>query len=202
MTRDVTSNWLTQAQADTCSPVFLFEGVFEGLTLRLWSGVGDITWDSKTWNGNGWLRGFDDGTETDEIAENDCSVKLAGLPAQMVATILGNAQHNATGKIWISFLSSGALVDPYLWFEGLLDEPNLEEGADEAVITVKYTTVLSLNARTREFRYDPETQKLFYPDDQGLDYMTATLEWDGFWGKTKRAVRRQKARKEKNRRDN
>jgi len=184
MARVLSAGLLAALQSSSLSPAILFEAVFSTLTLRLWNGAGDISWSGSTWSGNGWFRGWEGGAESDEVTETAIDVSLSGLPPEMVNLILTGSNHGALGKLYLCALdaSSQLIADPYLLFQGELDTPELDEGVADAEISLRYSTAFSKSDRAKEYRYDPETQKIFYPDDRGFEYITSTLEWDGSWG--------------------
>ena len=66
MTRTVTAAIITEVQKVKTRPVLFVELDYLAAFVRVWSGIGDITWDGKTWNGTGDL-GFVSPVE--EIAE-------------------------------------------------------------------------------------------------------------------------------------
>lgn len=197
MTRALTAGFITEATAKSNSPVFFFEAVFESLTLRLWNGIGDLSWSGQTWLGNGWFDGFSGAEESNDFARNGMEVQLSGLPETLIALILSGSKQGSSGKLWLGFLNSsnGVIADPYLVFEGKLDIPSLDEGPDEALITLTYENEFTLINRSTEFRWEPESQKIFYPNDRGFEFMTATQEWNGQWGTKKKQPRTQNDKK-------
>lgn len=200
MARAVTSPWIAEATATKCTPILLFEGVFgSGVNLRLWNGIGDLSWDSKTWNGNGWFHGVTPAAEDEEINASNMEVLLAGVPAATVSAILGQSRQGATGKLWIGFLdANGAAIDPYLQFEGKFDTAEVRETVDQPMLTMTYESELVEMERPKEFRYNQETQRYFYPEDRGFEYVQRLQETPIFWGRTREQVlERQKREKKK-----
>ena len=70
MSRDLTSGVQTAIEATQVQPFLLFEGLFASGYVRVWSGYGDIAWDSRTWIGVGSLAGISAVQETAEIQAN------------------------------------------------------------------------------------------------------------------------------------
>lgn len=199
MSRGVTSAWLAQAEASSSAPIFFFEGAFaNGVFVRLWTGIGDIAWDSKTWLGNGWLHNIIPYREDTEINASNMQIELAGVPASTISLVLGQTRQGATGKLWVGFLnSSGAVVDPYLQFEGKFDTAEVNEGADGSVLTMSYESELVELERPKEFRFNQETQKYFYPEDRGFEYVQRLQETPIFWGRTREQVLKRHEREKK-----
>ena len=189
MARDLTNDMIAEIEAVKNSPIFLYEGVFIGFTLRLWNGIGDLSWDSQTWQGNGWLRGFQGVEENVDMSSTGMDIELAGVPQFLISTLLNSVQQNASGKLWLGFLdSSGNVVaDPYLMFRGKLDVPTIDDQVGNPIIQLSYEAETIDLENASDYRYTPESQKIFYPNDKGFDYVAQlAATWKGQWGPQKK----------------
>ena len=192
--RSLTTAFKNELAAGSNRPAILYEGVFDGLTLRLWNGVGNLSWNSQTWLGNGWFHGWSGGGDADDMSSNSIDVVLSGVPEQLISQILGGSKQGADGTIYLAMLdSSGAVVaNPAVIFTGYLDVPTLEYNVQDPQLTITYETRLVDLDKPLEFRYDNETQRFFYPSDLGFQYVVAASEWNGQWGATRKEVKRKK----------
>lgn len=187
MTRSLDSTLLTELQAASFRPAFFFEGAFQfGIFMRLWTGIGDFSWNGNTWLGNGWLGVPDFAEESTDPQAAACGIVLMGVPQNAISVALSSLQRGASGKVWIAALdANGALAGtPYLAFSGKLDGVSMEEGPDTAIIHISYESDLIDLERPRNFRFTKESQAQFYPDDLGFDYVS-TLQDAIFWGNKK-----------------
>jgi hypothetical protein len=188
--------------ADSCQPILFFHGVFAGgQNVRLWTGLGDITFDSQNWLGNGWFTGLSGGDESDDISAQNITIELSGIPESILAIVL-NAAQGAPGDFYVGALDDdGALIpDPYLIFSGKMDTATIKESADGAYIDITYETKLVDLDRPKDFRYNQESQKIFWPNDKGFEYVVAANKINLFWGnKKKRNERRRKRDRQKKR---
>lgn len=190
---------ITALTAQTVFPVLFFYTTFQSQAFRLWSGLGDITFDSVNWVGNGWLTGIKGGEEANDLSAQSITVELSGIPEQVIALIL-NANQGAPGDVYMGALSSaGALVaSPYKIFSGKMDTATIKESADGSYVDITYETRLVDLDRAKEYRYSPEGQKIFYPFDRGFDYVVAANKINLFWGNKKKVNnRREKKKKQK-----
>jgi len=65
VSRDLTVSLAAAFTAQSLrGPVLFFEGEFSDGTLRLWSGLGPISWNGHTWTGAGNLLGMSEVKET------------------------------------------------------------------------------------------------------------------------------------------
>lgn len=197
MTRGLTAGFIAEAIASTNRPVLFYEGVFITQTLRIWSGVGDIVWNSVTWLGNGYLGLFAGGNEIQETQATGIEITLSGVPQAILSLILQEINQGASGKLYFGFLNSAGavIVDPYPLFSGKADSANISEGPTSATVTLAYETPLIDLERPKEFRYTKESQRVFFPTDQGFDYVSVLQDWSGFWGQQKNKPRKKKGAK-------
>jgi hypothetical protein len=188
--RDLTSDWITHASATQNRPILLFEGVFNGSTLRIWNGIGDLSWDSHTWDGNGWLQGFDGGDETTEVEAVDMSVTLSGLPEDVIALVLAAQVQGAAGTLYFGFLDSADIVvpDPTIVWKGKYSHAEVSEDGDVSTARLYYDSPLSDMDRPREGRWTDQCQQDLFPGDKGFEYVVAASRWHGDWNNKKQKV--------------
>jgi hypothetical protein len=173
VSRDLTAGLQTEVAAESLRPIILYEGVFTGGTVRLWSGIGDLSWNGQTWTGAGNLLGFQLPDETTEIRASGGKVSLSGANTSLVSAALSQAQRGQSGKLWVGALdSSGAVVaDPYLAFEGKLDVPDFAKSGEQCVITISYEGRLIDLERSRERRITHEDLQIDFDGDLGRQYV-------------------------------
>jgi hypothetical protein len=184
MARDLTASVITQLQAASVEVGILFEGEFASGWVRLWSGIGTLSWDSKTWTGTGNLLGISGIDETAEVRASGMTVSLSGVPSDLLSAALGDARSGRIGRVYLAFFSGGSIVgDPILQFEGRLDVPAIEDGPETATISISYESELIDLERARERRYTPEDQAIDFPGDLGFDYVASLQDAQITWGR-------------------
>jgi hypothetical protein len=184
MARDLGAALISEVQAGTVRPVLLFEGVFATGTLNAWTGVGTLSWDSKSWVGTGAFGSVSAIEETDQVVASGIQVALNGIASTNVSLALQSCRQGAAGKVWLALLdSAGAIVGtPYLAFSGRLDVPVIDEGGDSATITIAYESRLADLERPRIRRYTDEDQRAEYPGDLGFQYVAGLQDKPIPWG--------------------
>lgn len=184
MTRDLTSAMLAEVTAQLVRPCILFEGEFEGGTVRLWSGLVDLTWNAVVWTGAGQLLGVSAVEETTNVVANGVTVSLSGIPVEFRSAAIDGARQGKPGRVWLGSLdASGALIaDPYMLFAGRLDVPEITFGSDTFTITISYESRLIDLTVPREFRYTHESQQALYPGDMGFEFVTTIQDQAIWWG--------------------
>jgi len=168
--------------------------------MRLYSGYGDLVWDSATWLGNGYFTGISDYDESAGIEATNMEVSLVGVPQALISLFLSESTHGSNGGVWLGFLdSSGAVIaDPYLLFDGALSAPQIDDNPDIATISFSLESELVWLNRSSELRYTHESQQTLYEGDLGFQYVSGLDNWTGYWGnKKKSSTTKKKSTKKK-----
>ena len=185
MARDLTGDMVAAIIAQVVRPVRFFEGVFADGTLRLWSGVGPITWDGETWLGAGHLGRIGPIEETAEVKAAGVRCEISGVSTANLATALAQVRLGAEGTIWEGCIdeNNDVIADPAISFKGRLDICEESDDGETATIVLTYESRLAALERARERRLTPEDQKALYPADEGFDFVPSIQEWNGKWGR-------------------
>lgn len=182
--RDLTAAFQTELDAQVKVPIILFEGEFEGGTLNLWTGIGELSWDGKIWTGAGHLGTVSPIKETQETKAVGMRATLNGVSQELIALALVHARRGKAGRVWLGFLDSNynVIANPYKSFEGRLDQPEIDMQVDDPSISINYESRLIDLERPRERRHTDEDQKADFPDDEGFEYVPRVQDWDEKWG--------------------
>lgn len=184
MSRGLSAGMLSQIGSASVTPILLFYGEFASGTVRMWSGIGDLSWDSQTWIGAGNLVQVSNIEETSEIKASGIVVTFNGIPADLLSLVLTDVRQGALGRIYLGFLSSGSVVaTPWLIFEGRIDTPVINEEAETCSIAITYESRLIDLSRPRTARYTDQDQKREFPDDLGMEFILALQDKEIPWGR-------------------
>lgn len=186
MPRSFSAGFETELAASINRPRIFFEGDFGPQIVRLWNDIGNVSWNSQTWLGNGWLQDVSAIRETSTVQAVGARVVLTGVPTELIALMLDSSlEQGAKGKIWLGFLnSSGAVIaDPHLIFDGRFDYPVIQEADTNSTIELHFESALLALETAPGHRYNDEGQKKFFPGDRGFEYTVFLSDWSGFWGK-------------------
>ena len=183
--RDLTSGVQTAIVADQVSPILFFEGEFASGFVRVWSGIGEVSWNSYTWQGIGTLGGVGAIHESSDIQANGVTVTFSGIPSDLISLTLDDVVQGKLGKIYFGFMdaNNAIIADPALMFVGRLDIPAIEEDGETASIQITYESRLIDLQKPRERRYTNEDQQLQYSGDLGFEFVPALQEQQINWGK-------------------
>jgi hypothetical protein len=186
--RTLTAGMQTAIAQSTIRPIYFAELEFESQTIRLTSATRDITWDSETWLGNGWLKPLNAIDESAQLRATGCQVILSGLPSSLIAVVLGQSIISKKGTIWLGLLDSSMAIitDPYLIFKGYLDVPEIDDSHEDGTVALNYESDLISLDRPVEYRYSDQAHQALFAGDLGFQYTPQMEDWNGFWGKAER----------------
>lgn len=185
MTRPMSAAMEAALEADIIYPIYFFEiGVANDEYLRLWTGMGDRSWDSKTWSGVGWALGM---SETEETSETKATTFTLGMPANaaMIAIALGGFQKNRPCTVWQGLLSSaGVLIDtPIVIASGFTSQSEIDMDPEQPAIRISSETRIADLERARVRRYTHEDHQIDYPGDLFFQHVGGLSDRILTWGK-------------------
>lgn len=186
MSRGFTADFIAQLISSAKSVIIFFEGEFASGTVNLWTGIGDLPWDNKTWTGTGTLGKITPIEDATDIRATGITVSLTGMSTEIISIIMQECRTGKPGKVWLGFMDdAGAVIaDPSLAFVGRLDVPGVEDAGQTCSISIAYENKLRDLERARELRYTHENQQRLYPGDLGFEYVPSLQEWNGKWGRS------------------
>jgi hypothetical protein len=166
-------------------PALLVELRFLAATVRVWSGVGPLTWDGQTWLGTGTLGRVSSVEETLELKAAGASFQLSGVPSDLLTHVLGEPIQRRLVLMWLAFFDENWTVvpDPVLLFRGKMDTVEIADGGPTATVTLFAESALRDLERARVRRYTDQDQQAEYPGDLGFAFVTALQETNLLWGR-------------------
>lgn len=188
MSRGLTTGFTTAADAGTVYPALLCSFDFSGGDVNVWSGMGDLVYDSVTYSGVGDLGGISAIEETEETRANGLSFQLNGIPSAMVSSILGEDYRNRVCTVQLALFASltatTPITAPAVMFVGRMDQAVMDDDGETAVINLSAESRLVDLQRPRERRYTDEDQRgnPSYTVDLGLEYVAGMQDKDLLWG--------------------
>jgi len=185
MARQLTTALEAATLAPVVRPALLVGLDFASGPLRLWSGIGKLTWAGNDYLGAGQLLAVAPATETQGLSAEGATLALSGIPAELLSIALAEAYQGRSAKVWLAaFDLSGALVaDPYLIFDGRMDVMTIDEAGETSTISVTAESRLIDLERPRERRYTDEDQRIEYPDDAGCEFVAGLADAEITWGR-------------------
>ena len=192
-------------------PFFAVEMNFDSdNVLRLWTGVGTLTFEGVSWTGAGTLLGISSVEETKEIAAKGANISITGLPSEVLALALSTPYQGRTCKIYFGMFAKGSLQKESTnfilledgsrieledrstglteIFTGYMDQMNISEDAGTGTIQVSVENKLIDLERARVARYTAEYQRsrdiVGASTDAGFDFVADMQDQKLAWGRS------------------
>jgi hypothetical protein len=183
MARSLDSALASHVTGDTTRPLLLVKAEFDSGTLYLWSGYGDLVYDSNTYTGAGKFLGISSVKESSSVRANGTIVTLSGMPTDLVSIALDEDYQERPVTIYFSaFDTNNALITPYEAFRGFMDVMTINEDATNATISVNCENVMVDLERPNDSNYTLEDQKREFSSDTGLQYIPGLQDKQIIWG--------------------
>lgn len=188
MSRDLTSVVQTALTADEIEPFFAVDLLFDSPSeLYLWTGVGDKTINSKTYQGAGALLQIEAIEETADIAARGATLTMSGIPSSLLSHALQTQYQGRVCKIYFGVMGSPANYVEV--FSGYMDQMTIDEGPETSTIMITVENKLVALERPAATRYTSAYQKDKYPNangtdnpDKGLDVVEGLQTKKIIWG--------------------
>lgn len=164
-------------------PVILVELDFASGPIHAHSAVGDLAWNGKTFKGVGHYGKIVEIEETEALQSNPLQLELSGIKPELWAISLGEEYRNRAARIWLGMLDADHRLtgEPIGPFTGKMDTMDGELGqTGSIVVTIESRMAEWERARVR--RYTHADQQAEYPDDFGLEFVSAVAEMELLWG--------------------
>ena len=185
MSRVLSNAMKEMAVAKVVRPIFLVRMVFDSSQLNIWSGVGDISFDSVTYTGLGDLLSISDIKETSDISATGINVSLSGVKSSLITIAKDQDYQGRELTVRLgAFNESGSLIaDPVIIFSGFMDTMTIAEAGTYSTISIAVENKLVAFERSKVRRYTAEDQKIDHPTDKGFEFVTSIVQKEIIWGR-------------------
>lgn len=185
MARGLTSAVQTELAKGTLRPIILVEAEFSSGTINVWNGVGDLSWNSKTWKGLGELGKISPLKETAEVRADNFVLELSGIPAALLTKALDEVRYGKPATVYWAFLTSAGavIVSPFAAKKGIIDRAEIEEGGKTGVIRINCESAMAAFRRPNIRRLTDEHQQALFSGDLGLAFVAKLQQKEIIWGK-------------------
>lgn len=166
---------------DELTAFMAVELFFDSGTVRLWNGIGDLTFNSNTYSGTGQFLNISSIEESAEIGAKGVTLGLSGVDPTILSYALNENYQYRDINIHVGTIDGG-VVSTYQIFSGRMDVMTIEEQGETCSISVSAENRLIDLERPRVRRYTSEDQKAIYPNDKGFDFVNSIQEAEIQWG--------------------
>lgn len=159
---------------------------FPGGTIRVTTADRDVPWGGYTWVAQALLKDYGAISEASDLKARRTSLKLSGIDSNLLARIMADAYQFANVQVYLGFFDANwkLVADPYPMGDGLLmSNCILTLDAKTGEVELSAETWDIFNQRDSAVLATPESQRLRYSTDTGMDRVawiaTLDVEWGG-----------------------
>jgi len=184
MSRTLSTDMQAVAIAEVVRPIYLVDLEFSSGSIYLWSGMGDLTYNSTSYLGAGDLLNIGPIQETSDLSANGAAITLAGIKQSLLTLARDEPYQGRTITIRLgAFDGTGDLIStPVILFSGFMDVMTIADSGDTSTITITAENKLIAFQRTAVRRYTAEDQKIEHPTDKGFAFV-AKIQEEIVWGR-------------------
>jgi hypothetical protein len=183
MTRSLTSTLISALSTNKLNPVNLvYIGVDTGYYYT--DHYKAITFNGNTYLASSIFLGASEAQESSEVSANSLVLKFSGADQTMTSLFLNYDYMNKQAFVYRGFLdSSQALIsNPFLLFEGKIENFNLEERDNTSEVLISVASHWVDFDKIAGRKTNTNSQKLFFPNDKGFDYASKSVK-EIKWGR-------------------
>ncbi len=175
----------TALQDDTVNLALFYTLNLSPTPVRIWTGTGDITISSNTYNGAGEFVNVQEILETVQSTATTQYFTLNGIPTTYLNTALDDNNYiGKTVNLQLGFFDSvGALIGNLLTiYIGVADTMSISFGPETSNITLSAVNGRVLWDRNNLSRYTSAEQQRLYAGDLGFEFVTSSIQQEVKWG--------------------
>lgn len=114
MSRDLQADLIATLDDNVVYPFFAIELLFDDPNqLRLWTGLGELTYQGNTYTGTGSLLNITQVEETAELAVRGASITLSGVPSEVLSLALSTPYQGRICNVYFGMLFDENLATEY-----------------------------------------------------------------------------------------
>lgn len=185
MSRTLSTAMQAVATAELVRPIYLVDLEFASGSIYLWSGLGDLSFNSNTYIGAGDLLSIGAVQESTELTATGAQITLGGIKQSLLTLARDEPYQGRPLTIRLgAFDENGDLIaSPVIVFSGFMDVMTINDSGETSTITVSAENKLIVFQKTAVRRYTAEDQKIEHPTDKGFEFVSKIQEKEIVWGR-------------------
>lgn len=173
-----------EAAAPAVRAAMLLDIAFPSGTLYATTAERPIIYNGIRYNPSGIFNGSKGITETSDLKPKRISINLSGVDSGLKTKLVNDAYHYAETNLYLAFCDENwkPVADPYPLGESLImSGAVITLDQDAGTVEVSAETLDIFNQRSSAALATPESQKLRYAGDTGMDAVRPITEAELIW---------------------
>lgn len=174
------------SSAELAELFFAVELKFDSGTLRIWTGLEDLTVAGNTYIGAGSLLTISPIEDDTELSSKGVTLSLSGMDETVLDYALTENYQNRLITMHMGFLSGGnESAGEFVVFKGRITNLTVSDDPDGYIIALQAENRLIDLNRPSNLRYTSESQKFLFSGDKGMDFVAGLQKAELNWGPSK-----------------
>jgi hypothetical protein len=175
----------SRLEADQQYSFFAVEAQFDTDTVRLWTGIDDITINSNTYTGAGSLLSISGVEDNFELKSTGLTVSVSGMNEEVLGYALSENYQNRFLTLFLGYVMGGSneVSGVMTLFKGRMTELAVSDSTEGANILVNAENRLVDLKRPSNLRYTKNSQKYIDANDTGYNRVNSIQDMEIVWGR-------------------
>ena len=120
--------------------------------------------------------------ENTDLGISGLTVTLSGLDPTIISKMRDTDIQGVPVEAYLFIIDSGQIVYEHLYFKGVIDNMTYTQSRETATITLNCENFLVRFGDKLNRKYTVQDQKIYHPNDDGLDFVEDIAEQQIVWG--------------------
>lgn len=169
---------ISALESSGVSLCYAVEMFYDSGTVRIWTGVGNKTFNGEVYTGTGSLLSISDPEEGEDLAARGISITLSGIDSGLINLAQSEPYQGRVCKVYLGV--NEELVEI---FSGFMDVMMIQDSGESSTITLSVESKMMVLSRAVPLRYTSESHKSRYPNDTFFDYTNDLADREVIWGR-------------------
>lgn len=179
------SSIVNRLGADEQAMFLAIKAEFDTDTVRLWTGIDDLTINSESYTGAGELLSISNVEESTDLKSSGLTVGVSGMDTTVLNLALTENYQNRFITLYLGYLMGGTneVAGTLVLFKGRMTSLSVTDSPQGSNITISAENRLIDLDRPSNFRYTKESQNFLHNGDTGFNRVASLQDKEIIWGK-------------------
>lgn len=175
--RDLSPTFAAAVAASAICPAILVFLDFEGAPVRLWTGIGSLSYEGETWLGMGNLASVEPLEEYSEIRSGSLGLSLNSVPNHLLSEVTSLNFQRRAAEIHLALFhpeyDNHTLIGVNLLLRGTMDTITISRAPESSTIKLSIANELARLRDSWGALYTDPHQRAAHPGDSGLRFIAS-----------------------------
>jgi len=184
------SSIVNRLGADEQAMFLAIKAEFDSGTIRLWTGIDDLTISSESYTGAGQLLSISNVEESTDLKSAGLTVGITGMDTTVLNLALTENYQNRFITLYLGYVmgKTNEVAGTLVLFKGRMTTLSITDTPQGSTISINAENRLIDLDRPSNFRYTKESQNFLHNGDTGFNRVASLQDKEIVWGKQSDSV--------------